>query len=562
MVHVSSEKRDQSPPTQDSYDKQPILKRIISISTLIKFLVLGLLAVIDYFLVSYVYLFENSNYLPIIIILIITFFFLTWTACLYLFFSLTITELENSLFNKLFSLLLVMGVLSAYFAVVIENKSFTLVSIVAGFFSSIGYFPDVYSNIHFIFYVFVIPIVEEIAKVFPIIILTGNFARIHLRSKKSIHTKLTPSFRTFILLGGFFGAWFDLFEQLLSYSSSIPESVIDYLIFKRSIFPLHTVTTMIVSTGLGLVFLYRNRLSRSSKFGVFGVFLVLGSAYHGFWNYNTVFNLNSITREYIFQIMGILSYIIFAVFVILLVIKSPVYCNQCNTEHFSKVCPEIPSLKSSQKEDLEKARRMEPLYDKETNMMVCSQCKTPVFTGNYCLNCWSFPKIQCNNCNQVLPAFSRICWSCGTEVTTLYEKMSSSSPTFLSTLSVGFTRILAVGMLISFIFTFVTIDNTITFLGYTVFLLAIILAICITVIWYRYKTSRVKAILSSISLLSIIAISIVVTSLYMIVFSILMILTILQIVYGIVGLLSTLTIVTASLYFLVKSTKGVRLIVL
>ncbi len=562
MIHVSAKKNKLVTSVEDLLIIEPIHKRFLSFSTLVKIAFLAVLAILAYFLVAIVTRYENSIYFPILIILTITVFFILWITCLYLLFSITSTQLENKLIKKLFSLLLVMGVLSAYFAVVIENKSFILVATISGFFSSIGSFPEVYHIIHYIFYVFIIPIVEEIAKIFPIIILLGNYVRLNLNTKRSIHTRLTPSFRIFVLLGGFFGAWFDLFEQFLSYSSSPPETVISFLVLKRSIYPLHTVTTMLAATGLGLVFIYRNKLPKYTKIAIGVLFLILSISFHSLWNYNTAFNINEETRSLIYSILGTLSYVLFGIFVLMIMFYVPSFCPKCFTQHIEKECPDITSHSHPLKEDLEKMKNTEPLYDEKTNLMICSQCRTPVYTGEFCLNCWSFPKIQCQNCNQVLPPFTRICWSCGTEVDALYEKMSSSSPPFLASIAVGFTRILAVGMFISFIFTFASIEDTVSFLGYTLFLLSIIITIFVTVVWHRYKRNRVKSIISSINLLSIVAISIIVTSLYMIVFSLLLIISILQMVYGIIGLLCTLTLASASVYFLFKTSKGVRLIVL
>ncbi|MCG3223736.1 MAG: hypothetical protein H7647_04665, partial [Candidatus Heimdallarchaeota archaeon] len=212
MINISAKKKKSVPSVEDLLIVESIHKRILSFSALVKIAFLVVIAILAYFLVAIVIRYETSIYFPILVILLIITFFILWVTCLYLLFSITSTQLETKLIKKLFSLLLVMGVLSAYFAVVIENKSFTLVSIISGFFSSIDSLPEVHHIVHFTFYVFIIPIVEEIAKIFPIIILLGNYVRLNLNSKRSIHTRLTPSFRIFVIVGGFFGAWFDLFE--------------------------------------------------------------------------------------------------------------------------------------------------------------------------------------------------------------------------------------------------------------------------------------------------------------------------------------------------------------
>ncbi len=558
MINVSAKKKKVDASVEELLIIEPIHKRILNLSTLAKVVLLSILAVLAYFLVTFVTRYENSLFLPIIVILAITVFFILWVTCIYLLFGITSTQLETKLIKKLFSLLLVMGVLTPYFAVIIEKEFFILMTFTSGFFASSDSFPVIYQILHFIFSVFIIPIVEEIAKIFPIIILLGNYARVNLNAKRSIHTKLTPSFRIFIMLGGFFGAWFDLFEQFLLYSSE-PESALSFLLPLRSIYPLHTVTTMLAATGLGLAFLYRNKISKFKRIIIGILFLILSISFHSLWNFNTEFNAN---METISLILGNLSYALFGFFILVIMFSVPSFCPKCFTQHIEKECPDISSHTFPLKEDLEKMKNTEPLYDEKTNLMVCSQCRTPVFNGEFCMNCWSFPKIQCRNCNQVLPQFARVCWSCGTEVDALYEKMSSSSPPFYASIAVGFTRILAVGIFISFVFTFTSIEVTVPFLGYALFLLSIIVAIFATVVSYRYKRNRVKSIISSINLLSIVAISIIVTSLYMIIFSVLLIITISLIGYGIIVLLCTLLLASASVYFLLKTSKGGRLIVL
>ncbi len=557
MVNVSAKKKEADTPVEELLIIEPIHKRILSFSTLAKVVSLVFLTVLAYFLVTIVTRYENSVYFPIVIILIITVFFILWVTCIYFLFSITSTQLETKLIKKLFSLLLVVGVLSPYFAVIIEKEFFILVTFTSGFFSSSDSFPVVYQIIHNIFFLLIIPIVEEIAKIFPIIILFGNYARLNLNAKRSIHTRLTPSFRIFVMFGGFFGAWFDLFEQFLLYSSN-PETAVDFLVPLRSIYPLHTVTTMLAATGLGLAFLYRNKLPKYTRIVICGLFLILSISFHSLWNFST----GEETILLISSLLGNLSYVLFGIFVLVIMLSVPSFCPKCFTQHIEKLCPDISSHSPPLKEDLEKMKNTEPLYDEKTNLMVCSQCRTPVYNGEFCLNCWSFPKIQCRNCNQVLPQFARVCWSCGTEVDALFEKMSSSSPPFFSSIAVGFTRFLAIGIFISFIFTFTTIEDTVSFLGYSLFLLSIVIALFATVVWYRYKQHRVKSIISSINLLSIVAISLIVTSLYMIIFSVLLIITISLMVYGIIVMLCTLTLASASVYFLLKTSKGVRLIVI
>jgi hypothetical protein len=139
--------------------------------------------------------------------------------------------------------------------------------------------------------------------------------------------------------------------------------------------------------------------------------------------------------------------------------------------------------------------------------------------------------------------------------------MTSSSPPFYVSVAVGFTRIIGAGMLISFIFAFLSISNDINSLGQTLFLLAVIFSIFTAIVWYAFEGNKVKSMISSMSIISVIAISIIITSLYVSIFAVLMIISIVQIIFGLIGLSCVLLISIISFYFLKKTLKGARLII-
>jgi hypothetical protein len=146
--------------------------------------------------------------------------------------------------------------------------------------------------------------------------------------------------------------------------------------------------------------------------------------------------------------------------------------------------------------------------------------------------------------------------------------MTSSSPSFYVNLSVGLTRILGAGMFISFIFSFATLRETIftigslSSMGNIILLLGVILSLLVTIIWYAYSDNKVKSMISSMNLISIAAISIIITGLYLSVFAFLMIITVAQIVMGLIGLFCILLITTVSVIYLLKIMKGARLIII
>ena len=140
--------------------------------------------------------------------------------------------------------------------------------------------------------------------------------------------------------------------------------------------------------------------------------------------------------------------------------------------------------------------------------------------------------------------------------------MTSSSPPLHVNVAVGFTRILGAGLAISFIFAFIAIENSLAFLGNTIFLIAILLSIFIAILWYSFKENRVRSMLSSLAILSIVAISLIITSLYMSVFAFLMIISIGQIIYGVLGLCFLLLMIIGSVYYLSKVVKGAKLVLI
>ncbi len=556
LSHKSSD--EETPPLLISNNL--LYRRIFSLPSLLKFIILGVFIVAFYFIPILFEYYENSTYSNIITILIMVISFFFWVSSFYLVFSITATEIEKSLLRKLFSLLLIMGILTAYFAVLIENKSFSLISVFFTLFREFGLIPTVGEFVFDILYVFVIPVIEELVKIFPIMILLGNYAQLTIKQKK-IHTRLTPSFRIILIFGAFFGAWFDLFEQFLSFSANPTGQDVSGLILGRSIYPLHIVTTIIASFGLAWFFKSRKKYSVIIRSIIFGIFFLFAVCFHGLWNYYSVAFASSSASTLILSILRYTSYALFLVFLIWILLHIPSYCQTCYTEHSSEECVEKMKSKSNLTDTLQKKRNIRLLYSKSSHYILCPECRNYTYNGEFCLNCWSYPKIQCSNCNQILPAFTRICWSCGIEVPTLYDKMTSSSPPFYVSAAVGFTRIIGAGMLISFIFAFLSVSNDINSLGQTIFLLAVIFSIFTAIVWYAFEGNKVKSMISSMSIISVIAISIIITSLYVSIFAVLMIISIVQIVFGLIGLSCVLLISIISFYFIKKTLKGARLII-
>jgi hypothetical protein len=548
-----------------------LYNRIISLSSAGKLIIIGILIGLLY--LSYYLLIDHVDdyYFPFAVIFVIVVFFVLWVSSLYFLFSITSTDIEKSVFKKIFPLLLVTASLTAYFATVIENKAFLLVFTFKDLLTTIGVSGATYQVANSVLYVSIIPIIEEIAKVFPLLILLGNYARVNIK-KKNIVTNLIPTHRTFVLLGGFYGAAFDLFEQFLSFSilSNPPEGyftsaltnqeILNVLIRTRTFFPLHTVTSMILAFGIGYVFISRKDKKKFLSRVVLILSLFASIGFHAYWNYNfQVFDEMFILDQ--LRIMGFISYGFFGFFAIWILFKVPKICPKCYSEHRSKECDGREKDFEKYRTKIQKKKRAKKLVDTSTKMLLCPECQYPLYNGEFCGNCWSFPKLQCENCNQVVPAFNRNCWACGEDIPTLFEKMGSSSQPLYMNLSVGFARILSVGIVIIFIFVFVTIDDTLHFLGNTIFLLNVVLALGVSVLWYASSKNRVKSILASINITAVVVFSLIISTLYLSIFAAFLIISVYQIFFGVVGLGLILMIDALFVYFIVKASRGTNLII-
>ncbi len=549
-----------------------LYNRIFSLSSVGKLVLIGVLIGMMYLPYSLLSYYAKSNYFSIVLIFVIILFFLVWISSLYFLFSITSTNIEKSVIRKIFPLLLVTASLTAYFATVIENKATLLIFSFNSILTSIGVPGATYELANSVLYVSIIPLIEEFAKIFPLLILLGNYARISV-GKKNIVTNLIPTHRTFVLLGAFYGAWFDLFEQFLSFSilSNPPtgyfasalnnQEIIDILINTRTVFPLHSVTSMLLAFGVGFLFISRKNKKKLASRIIFILFLLISVGFHAYWNYNfQVFSEKFIISQ--LQLMGYVSYGIFGLFAIWILFNVPKICPSCHSEHRIKDCEQYERKNTMYEKKIKKKKSVKRLIDESTRMMLCPECQYPLYNGQFCGNCWSFPKLQCENCNQVVPAFSRNCWACGSDVPTLHEKMGSSSPPLYMHFSVGFTRILGVGIIIIFAFVFSTIENSLHFLGNTIFLLSVIIALGVSIAWYRSSKNRVKSILASINITAIVAFSLLITTLYLSIFAVFLIISIYQIFFGLIGISLILLLDVLFIRFIIKAARGTNLIVI
>ena len=538
-----------------------LYNRILSLSSLSKIIILGIIYAIFYFLiyilkVYYIY----SIYFPIVSIFVIITGFGVWVTSAFMLFSITGSDVEKSLVKKILPLMIVAGVLTAYLAIVIENKFLALVTILAESPDFFGASVNMTFNerVNTIFYVYTVPVLEEIAKIFPVLIFLGNYAKISIKDRPQV-VPLTPSHRTILLYGLFFGAWFDLFEQLLAFSTT---SNVISLISNRTIYPLHSVTTMITAFGVGWIFVSRKNMSKILKVILFMASLSISSVFHSLWNSNLLPEADPVTSLNNLTILGYISYGLFAIFMLWILFKVPKICPKCYSEHFGSECTKTNLNLRKLSFKLKTSKQIKEIYDESAELMRCPECQVITYNGEFCLNCWSFPKLQCENCNQVIPAFSRNCWACGVEVPSLIDKMSSSSPPMYVNIAVGITRILGMGLLVIFFFVFLEASSSLNFLGKTMFILGVLISLGIAIYWHKSSNNRVKSELVSIIVTSILAIIVLIMVVYLAVIASYFITTLIQIVLCVLSIIFLLVIAIGCIIFLSKSIGGTNLIII
>jgi len=506
-------------------------------------------------------LFENSIYKAAIAVLFIFSFFLLWLSVIILAFLQNSSTIEYWTFARLASLLFIMGILTTYLAIIIENKSLLFLEALSSLLDSLVIRFDNSTIVATTFYVGIIPIIEETIKLLPIIILLRSYIKID--KEHSISYKLLPSLKTFILFGAITGGLFDLIEQFFILSK-IEEKLYPSLIFRRSVFPLHMMNSMVGAFGIGLLLYLRNSISRekqiTKKRKIYVLYLLafmllsFPLIYHALWNY-----FSRINNATILTFLGYISYPIYLIFTLFLIIHQTRHCNLCHTEHYSLLCPFVVSNIDISTICLKDAKKVE--FSKDTTLFSCPYCLLDQYNGDYCLHCWSFPKLECNNCHQVLPAFSRMCWSCGTEVESIYDKMLSNSPPPVASISVGVTRFLS-GLIVSlFILSIGSFSNTLSSLGYTAFFIVITSLFVTIVLWSYSKKNRSKAIIASVAITSAFLLMIVVYALYYLVVIILLLYLATFVIFALISLLCVVSIIFLAFVYFKKVSKEIQLII-
>ncbi|MHA1864983.1 MAG: hypothetical protein ACTSWZ_00625 [Candidatus Heimdallarchaeaceae archaeon] len=474
-------------------------------------------------------------------ILFIFSIFLLWSLTSSLFYFLNKTEQEVKIFFSTLSLLIVMAILSTYLISIME-RIFILIT-------------SLKKELMIIIYTsYIVPVIEEISKIFPILILFRHYIRYKNEGKLKTY-RLIVSYRQFVFYSILFGSCFGFFEHFFLFSSLFDFENIGNIVFLRIFYPLHPVTSGLLAIGVGYFLFIDSNIKKLKTWLATLLPTLLSLVFHIFWNYNSYFNLLTILQYIGWAATGL--YFVICVFLI----KKPNICTDCGIQHPRGTCKKDSALNISLEKLIKKDLVVESDYIVKEEYIVCPLCGVQAFDGEICYACNSWAKFQCSNCNQVVPPFARTCWSCGASLPTLQDKIRSTFPSSYMTFSVAVTRIVSSTVLISLIVGLLNLKNKLSYLGFTILLLSILIALSTSLIWYGMNSKRIDSIIVSIVVTSSVFFTILSMNLLLILLSIVQLFIIHNLVFGLFGLIIS-SIVIYGIYKYFRATfRGDNLIV-
>ncbi|UJG40256.1 MAG: zinc ribbon domain-containing protein [Candidatus Heimdallarchaeum aukensis] len=497
-------------------------------------------------LLLYIFFFNKivlvfDEFTIILNILFIFAMFLLWSLTSSFFYFLNKTEHEVKIFVSTISLLIVMAILSTY-----------LISIMERIFILITSTKDKLMII--IYTAYIVPIIEEISKIFPILILFRHYIR-YKNNEKLVTYRLIVSYRQFVFYSVLFGSCFGFFEHFFLFSSLFDYENIGDIAFLRIFYPLHPVTSGLLAIGIGYFLFVNSNVKKLKNWLIALPPIFLSLIFHILWNYNAYFN--SLT---ILQYIGWAATGLFFIICISL-LKKPKICGDCGIQHSEGECVKNPTFVLSLEKIVKKDTVVEKEYIVKEDYIMCPLCGVQAFDGEICHACNSWAKFQCSNCNQVVPPFARTCWSCGASLPTLQEKIRSTSPSLYMTLSVAITRIVSSTVLISLIIGLLNLKNKLSYLGFTILLLSILIALSTSLIWYRINNKKIDSIIVSIVVTSSVFFTIVSMNLLLILLSMIQLIIIHNLVFGFFGIIFSSIVLYGIYRYLRAIFKGDSLIV-
>ena len=303
-----------------------------------------------------------------------------------------------------------------------------------------------------IFVVIMVPIVEEVIKAMPLLILARGF--ITERGKPERRIFRSPAI---IALAGLISAgMFTLVETylyianegnliILNQDEAWRRNALQVLI--RSLAPLHYGTVGIFVIGLTIA-LY-NQNAKILKFKDFSIaFLGLFGAVvlHALWNGTLIFYASSNQDQVRLLLFGVLpipnviyglaSLGIMGVLFLVFIRGENKLCETCRNWHKPPF-----TIDAHAKTTIVKPSRINKLLSR--NLYKCNLCKVKLGKSGDCNNCLKTDFFTCRNCLYPLPAYLSVCWNCDFKIEPLYSKVFQFRENTINSVAIGLTFVFA-----------------------------------------------------------------------------------------------------------------------
>ncbi len=359
--------------------------------------------------------------------------------------------INSTNFHKVFSYFFVFATISVLFSLLL-NTDLTRLLQYLGFLTLPRFWIDMTA------YAVIAPLVEELAKLLPLFVLSVSSIKVWgNKPKRVVENPSVLIFYAFII-----GGMFTFLETLLYIYNTLQRlgvSTFDLLqkdvwdavfaqIMIRFSFPLHIVTPVIMAFFIQRsLFNSRNLLPEVSGNAI-GIGFVSGVILHSFWNGNLVFSAYNSQFPTILVYGSKMPVTVFweglLLWTILLVILVSVYlsdlpllkCNVCGNFHY----PPYSAKEHLQEQgelgmlyfissfsSLRLSHLLKRVYYKlrklpfSPGVKYCPNC-SEVMTGITCENCESVPTFICKFCKFPVPVYANSCWNCKRELEVVFDQ--------------------------------------------------------------------------------------------------------------------------------------------
>ncbi|MCG3217401.1 MAG: PrsW family intramembrane metalloprotease [Candidatus Heimdallarchaeota archaeon] len=365
---------------------------------------------------------------------------------------------EKEQFKLVFPYIMIMGLGVTFSALIMNSNLLYILEPISYVFEELGLNIDYVTFFEIGMVVVLGPLVEEIVKIVPIILLANSEVKRLIRDKETneliARSKiLIGSRRLFIFYGVITGTMFVIFETYFYIFVYTPDPfgqhlVVSYLqLSLRTYAPLHVFAAAIASMGVYHA-LEWNKSDNRFSFSLSKLlpFFMIAWIAHGFWNYQALYadipfpdKLGYPIFMPVFGTMGIVLNIgLFALWYISW--KEQVdLCPRCGKQLVAKYCP-CEEEKVAVRPTLPRRAKI-----KEVN---CRYCKEPLTNYSRCDKCgYKTALMACSICHAPLNLESEVCTQCLSPTTTATDFIYNRPYTMGNVIEIGIAGIIIAALL-------------------------------------------------------------------------------------------------------------------